>query len=188
MIAWIRNITQAYVQSETGLNHEILAHLPMQIRYKYLEGTVIQVVKPLYRITEAGTHCWAMYHNHHLKKLQMMTSTYDPCLLISNAENSKFACIGMQTDDTLRLLTTKFSKHENEQLKAAALSAKSKQRLITDKPLVFNGGIIILDGNMVILRQKGQAKRLQLVDANALDAKQQYVKQRTRDVYITSIC
>jgi len=56
MIAWIRDITQAYVQSETGLNREILAHLPMQIRHKHPEGTVMQVVKPLYGIAEAGTH------------------------------------------------------------------------------------------------------------------------------------
>jgi hypothetical protein len=56
MIAWIRDIIQAYVQSETDLNREILAYLPIQIWHKYPEGTVMQVIKPLYRIAEAGTH------------------------------------------------------------------------------------------------------------------------------------
>jgi hypothetical protein len=102
----------------------------------------------------------------------MMTSTYDPYLLISNAENPEFACIGMQTNDTLGLSTTKFSEYEDEQLKAAAFSAKLKQRLTTDEPLIFNRGIITLDGNMVMLWQKRQAKRLQLIDANVLNAKQ----------------
>jgi hypothetical protein len=171
MVAWIRDITQAYVQSETWLNREIIAYLPIQIRHQYPKGTVMRVIKPLYGIAEAGTHWWAIYYNHYLKKLQIMTSTYDSCLLISDIGNPEFACIEMQTDDTLGLSTVKFSKHEDEQLKAATFSAKPKQRLTIDEPLVFNGGIIMLDGNMVMLRQKGQAKRLQLVNANVLEAK-----------------
>src|SRR5579862_7602121 len=149
MIAWIRDITHEYVQSETGLNWEILAYLPIQIRHKYPEGMVMQVVKPLYGIAEAETHWWATYYNHHLKKLQMMTSTYDPCLLISDTGNPEFVCIKMQTDDTLGLSTEKFSRLEDEQLKAVNFSAKPKQRLTTDEPLIFNGEIITLDGSMV---------------------------------------
>ena len=56
MIAWIRDITQAYVQSETGLNCEILAYLLVQICHKYPEETGMQVVKPLYGVAEAGTY------------------------------------------------------------------------------------------------------------------------------------
>jgi hypothetical protein len=188
MVAWIRDITQAYVQSETGLNREILAYLPAQIRHQYPESTVMRVIKPLYGIAEAGTHWWATYHNHHLKKLQMVTSTYDPCLLISATENPEFACVGMQTDDTLGLSTTEFSQREDEQLKEAAFNAKPKQELTADGPLVFNGGIVALASNTITLRQKGQAKKLQLIDVNAPNAKQQYVEQRARGAYIASIC
>jgi hypothetical protein len=188
MTAWIRDITQAYVQSETGLNRRILAHLPPQIHHKYPAGTIMQVVKPLYGIAEAGTHWWATYHNHHLKKLQMTTSTYDPCLLISNTENPEFACIGMQTDDTLGLSTAEFSRREDERLEEAAFSAKPKQRLTTEEPLMFNGGIIALHGDVVTLRQKGQAKKLRLINADVPDTKQQYVEQRARGAYIASIC
>jgi hypothetical protein len=148
----------------------------------------MQVVKPLYGVAEAGTHWWATYHNHHLKKLQMITSTYDPCLLISDAKNPEFACVGMQTNDTLGLSTPKFSQREDEQLKEAAFSAKPKQTLTADEPLLFNGGIISLDGDTITLRQKGQAKRLRLVNASSPDAKQQYVEQRARGAYIASIC
>jgi hypothetical protein len=188
MVAWLRDITQAYVQSETWLNRKILAYLPTQIRHLYPEGTVMRVVKPLYGLAEAGTHWWATYHNHHLKKLQMVTSTYDPCLLISAAENPDFACIGMQTDDTLGLSTTTFSQREEEQLKEAAFSAKPKQLLTVDEPLIFNGGIVTLTGSTITLRQKGQATKLQPIDANAPNAKQQYVEQRARGAYIASIC
>lgn len=188
MCAWLRDITQAYVQSETALNRTILAHLPAQIKHMHPQGTVMRVIKPLYGLAEAGTHWWATYHNHHLKKLQMMTSTYDPCLLISTPENPDFACVGMQTDDTLGLSTTTFSQREDEQLRGAAFTAKPKQLLSEDEPLAFNGGIVTLNGGSITLRQKGQAKRLQPVDADALNTKQQYVEQRARGAYIASIC
>jgi hypothetical protein len=181
-------ITQAYVQSETILNCKILAYLPPQIRHRYPERTVMQVIKPPYRIVKAGTYWWATYHNHRLKKLQMTTSTYDLCPFFSSAENPEFACIGMQTNNTLGLSTPKFSQHKDEQLKEAAFSAKPKQTLTADEPLLFNGGIISLDGDTITLQQKGQAKRLRLIDASSSDTKQQYVEQRARGAYIASIC
>jgi hypothetical protein len=38
--------------------------------------------KPLYRIPEAKTHWWAIYHKHYREKLAIAMFTYDPCLLI----------------------------------------------------------------------------------------------------------
>ncbi|KAL0943110.1 uncharacterized protein CTRU02_200996 [Colletotrichum truncatum] len=54
---WLRDITQAYVQSSTRLNRTILAYPPKQIQDQYPKGTIMEVVKPLYGIAEAGTHC-----------------------------------------------------------------------------------------------------------------------------------
>ncbi len=53
---YLQDITQAYTQSETKLNRLILAHLPKQIQNQYSTNTIIVVLKPLYRIVEAGTH------------------------------------------------------------------------------------------------------------------------------------
>jgi hypothetical protein len=152
------------VQSEKALRRKILAFLPQQIRHLYPEGTVMRVIKPLYGLAEAGTYWWVTYHNHHLKRLQMTTSTYDPCLLISSPENAEFACVGMQTDDTLGLSTEAFSQRENDQLKEASFSAKDKQFLTPAEPLAFNGGIVTLDDNgSITLRQKGQAQKLKWI-------------------------
>ena len=188
LVLWLRDITQAYVQSSSELARTVLARLPTQIRDNYPDGTVMRVIKPLYGIAEAGTHWWATYHNHHLKKLQMVTSTYDPCLLISSVENDQFGLIGMQTDDTIGLTTATFSQREEEKLVEAAFKAKPKEVLEVDKPLIFNGGIVSLDGDCLILRQKGQGKRLEVIDAKVPTAKQQYVEQRARGAYIASIC
>lgn len=188
---WLRDITQAYVQSETPLNRTILARLPKQIEPDHPPDTIMKVIKPLYGIAEAGTHWWATYSRHHRERLQMETSTYDPCLLISTAENEDFACVGMQTDDTLGLSDAEFSIREDKELADAAFTAKPKQLLGVSSPLIFNGGIVSLtEDGILTLRQKDQGKKIDLIDVNAEEneAKRQYVEQRARGAYIASIC
>ncbi|KAF1360326.1 hypothetical protein EJ07DRAFT_41949, partial [Lizonia empirigonia] len=75
MQLWLRDITQAYTQSEDHLQRTIIAELPVQLRQAYPEGTVMVVVKPLYGIAEAGAYWWATYFRHHTTKLEMETST-----------------------------------------------------------------------------------------------------------------
>jgi hypothetical protein len=53
---WLRNITQAYTQSETLLQRTVLAHPPEQLHHQYPQGTIMMVIKPLYGIAEAGAH------------------------------------------------------------------------------------------------------------------------------------
>lgn len=190
-ILWIRDITQAYVQSATPLNRAIYAALPKEIAHLHPAGTIMRVIKPLYGIAEAGTHWWATYHRHHRDLLGMETSTYDPCLLVTTASSSSFGCVGMQTDDTLGLSDLEFSERENKALADAAFTAKPKTILSPHTPLMFNGGIVTLaDNGNLTLRQKGQGRCLSLVDLEAppAEAKQQYVEQRARAAYLASIC
>jgi len=116
-VIWLRDITQAYVQSTTLLNRLILANLPKELQHLYPQNTLMEVKKPLYGIPEAGNHWWATYHKHHIERLGMEASTYDPCLLITKTENKDtdmFGIIGIQTDDTLGLSTEKFVNLEEE--------------------------------------------------------------------------
>ncbi|CEJ95277.1 Putative Polyprotein [[Torrubiella] hemipterigena] len=179
---WLRDITQAYAQSTTPLQRTILAKLPDQIRDKYPTGTIMRVIKPLYGIPEAGTHWWATYSRHHLDKLGMVMSTFDPCLLISNTD--KFGVIGMQTDDTLGLSDRGFYDLEDEELKKANFAAKPREILGIENPLTFNGCRLHVDVDGVItMVQKGQAQKLGIPSDN-----QGYVEQRARGAYLASIC
>ena len=188
MDLWLRDIIQAYVQSATVLQRTILAHPPKQIEHLYPKGTIMVVIKPLYGIAEAGTHWWATYFNHHREKLGMETSTYDPCLLITKS-SEHFGIVGMQTDDTLILCNTDFSKLEENELNEAKFAAKPKEKLSADSPLLFNGCILTkqADGSMRLC-QKKQGERLRLVSNDPTISKQQYVEQRARGAYIASIC
>ncbi|KAF7122850.1 hypothetical protein CNMCM5793_000960 [Aspergillus hiratsukae] len=185
----IRDITQAYVQSTTSLNQLILAHLPKEIKGKFPAGTIMVVRKPLYGIPEAGTHWWATYHKHHQEKLEMTTSTYDPCLLITTGKKA-FGVVGMQTDDTLILGSDEFAMLEEEELAEAKFSAKPKDTLSSETPLIFNGCILTKQqGDVPVeLRQKEQGKRLKLINHRFKDFKHAYMEQRARGAYIATIC
>jgi len=45
-------------------------------------------MKPLYGIAEVGIHWWVTYYKHHYKKLNIITSTYNAYLLITNNKNT----------------------------------------------------------------------------------------------------
>ncbi|XDG08264.1 hypothetical protein ABKA04_007879 [Annulohypoxylon sp. FPYF3050] len=188
MTVWLRDVTQAYTQSKTPLNRRIIARLPSELIHRYPEGTLMVVVKPIYGVPEAGTHWWATYFKHHKERLGMITSTYDPCLLISEAKD-KFGIVGMQTDDTLGVSDKAFDQMEDEELRKAKILAKPKTYLTKDEPLMFNGCVLSKGTNdNVDITQKGQGKKIEMIQVNAKDAAQQYVQQRARGAYIASIC
>ncbi|KAM4055473.1 DUF1421 multi-domain protein [Hirsutella rhossiliensis] len=113
----------------------ILTYLPTELQGKYPNRTIIRVIKPLYGIAEAGVHWFRTYQQHHLEKLDMSTSTYDSCLLISNTGPDTLGIVGMQTDDTLILGTNNFSTREEEELQrqnfvpSPRLTSHTEQRL-----------------------------------------------------------
>ncbi|EFQ85084.1 hypothetical protein PTT_20063 [Pyrenophora teres f. teres 0-1] len=142
MKLWLQDITQAYTQSDDRLQ---------------------LVVKPLYGIAEAGAYWWSIYFKHHTTTLNIETSTYDPCLLISKATDARtttgFSIVSMQTNDTLGLLDNTFANREDKELR---FKAKDKQYLTDTEPIEFNGCTVRLSSDSVItLRQKKQGKKLE---------------------------
>ena len=105
----------------------------------------------------------------------MATSIYNPYFLISTTEDS-FGIVKMQTDDIIILSDNRFAATEEDELMKTKLLAKSKEKLTSDALLIFNGCILIQESNIVLLRQKDQGKKIQLIDINAMDFKQRYVE------------
>ena len=184
----LRDITQAYPQSQTDLARTILADLPRETRTKYPEGTIIRVIRPLYGIAEAGVHWFATYQGHHCNKLNMVTSTYDPCLLVTDGRRETFAIVALQTDDTLAVCTDRFATAEDTALTEAKFRAKPKTALAEGKPLEFNGNTVTMMEDTIMLTQKGQGRKIEAIDLAAADRAQKYMEQRARGAYIASIC
>jgi hypothetical protein len=78
-----------------------------------------------------------------------------------------FDITAMQTDDTLIICSPEFSAKEKEKIQKAAFRAKSKARLAKSSPMEFNGARLTLEGDQLYLRQKGQSKKLKLINAQA---------------------
>jgi hypothetical protein len=81
----------------------------------------------------------------------MATLIYDLCLLITTTENG-FGIVGMQTDDTIILADKPFSVLEENELLNAKFIIKSKEKLTSDSPLIFNECVLVQDGNTMSFR------------------------------------
>ncbi|RYC58587.1 hypothetical protein CHU98_g7622 [Xylaria longipes] len=157
----LKDITQAYVQSEDKLSRDIYARLPPKLKNKYPPGTILWIVQPLYSLAESGLYWFKTYHQHHREKLKMQVSTF---------------------------ATPKFSVREEEELQQAKLRTKPKETLSPNHPIEFNGGKISTYGHNITMTQKGQAKDLAEIDPRTKSFAQAYVSQRARGAYISSIC
>jgi hypothetical protein len=155
----IRDITQAYTQSLSDLVRPffIYANKELAKQLGIKEGDIVQVIRPLYGIPEAGNHWYKTYLEHHLNALRMKQSTYDLCLLFSK---EPFGVIGLQTDDTLGVVDEKFANLEQDELEKAGFMAKEREVLSEATPIKFNGGLIQKKGNKVILNQQRQCETL----------------------------
>ncbi|EED11957.1 hypothetical protein TSTA_000350 [Talaromyces stipitatus ATCC 10500] len=145
MVVEIRDITQVYTQAKTKLQRIIVTNLSKEIRGKYPPGSLLLVEGALYGIPEASVHWFGTYHEHYKVKIDMETSTYDPCLLVTKPGAESFGLVGMQTDDILIIATEKFARGEERALQEVGFKAKPKTQLSQDTPLEFNGARIILE-------------------------------------------
>ncbi|EED18931.1 hypothetical protein TSTA_126390 [Talaromyces stipitatus ATCC 10500] len=96
--------------AKTKLQRIIIANLPKEMRSKYPPDLLLLVEGALYGIPEAGVHWFSTYHEHHKVKMDMETSMYNPCLLVTKPGAESFSLVGMQTDDTLIIATEKFAR------------------------------------------------------------------------------
>ena len=147
---YLRDISQAYVQSTTTLNRDFYVRPPPELTRQLGLGrdSILRVVKPLYGVPEAGNHWFKTYHSHHTKELSMNQSTYDPCLLYSN---KPFGVVGLQTDDTLFLADKGFAEQEQIQLQKAGFMAKDREQLQQGKDLKFNGAVVHIEDTNITL-------------------------------------
>jgi hypothetical protein len=77
----------------------------------------------------------------------MLTSTYDPCLLVTNSDIDVFGIVGMQTDDTLMLGTAAFLSLEEKKIQKAQFRSKPKAALTLEVQLDFNGCTLTMNAS-----------------------------------------
>jgi carbonic anhydrase/acetyltransferase-like protein (isoleucine patch superfamily) len=115
--------------------------------------------------------------------------------------------MSMQTDDTFILVDQSFAVVEDETIHSAKIMIKTREQLISNNSLKFNDIRIerldSIDQNAIIIyfRQETHIQDIQLIQSiesiitdarnkvrTQLTSKKQYVIQRAREAYLTSIC
>ena len=86
------------------MNRDFFVYLLLELGLK--DGLILRVIKPLYNVPETSNHWFNTYHRHHLNKLQINQSIYNPCLLYTNSNS--FGIVGLQTNDILFLTNKTF--------------------------------------------------------------------------------
>lgn len=198
---YLRDITQAYVQSRTQLIRDFYIRPPVEMGLD--KNTLLKVIKPLHAMAEAGNHWFSTYHKLHKEVLKMSPSTYDHCFLYrKNLQRDLIGITGMQTDDTLTSATDEFAKLEQETITAASIISKPVQKLTTETRLMFNGAVLKRGiNNSIVVSQPKQCQNLSIVKEvlkentssrerpqKELSVKEQFVAQRARGAYIASVC
>ena len=197
---YLRDVTQAYVQSTTKLNREFYVRPPQELAHRFPPDAILQCVKPLYGIPEAGNHWFKTYHGHHVNKLSMVTSTFDPCLLHCDSPDKGFGIVGMQTDDTLIVGDQVFAQHEEYEINKANILCKARKKLSASTPLKFNGGLISESSQGILLTQERTCKQIRMVKTSNADTVssrgkirkdmtpyEQYISQRALGAYVASM-
>jgi hypothetical protein len=197
---YLRNITQAYVQSKTPLNRQFFIRPPSELNLS--KDSILRVVKPLYGVPEAGAHWFNTYQKHHKNNLMMIESTFDSCLLhIEFIFINRFEVIDIQTDDTLILADDEFVTLKQNELVRARLTFKQREKLISTTSIKFNDDLISLSDNSLLLTQSKQFDQIKLINLSfsinltsfreeirkMITLKDQYIAQRARDAYIATV-
>jgi hypothetical protein len=162
---YLRDISQAYVQSRTSLARDFYAKPPPELGLP--PNTILKLVRPLYGVPEAGNHWFQTYHRYHHKKLKMEQSTYDPCLLFMKEDN--IGIISLQTNNTLLLANKDFEAEEERELLKVGFLTKEREELMTTNLIKFNGGQLTLKGNFLTLTQGQHCQNLRAVSLETTD-------------------
>lgn len=156
---WSTDINQAYLQSAANLKRKIFV-CPDVLELD--RDTLLQVVKPLYGLTDAGDYWGQTLTDHHTKELKMEQATGDFSLFFKRIAGKLTGISGTYVDDILRTGTKQF---EEEATRTTGTSFDSKNP--ETPPLSFTGLRITENEDGRRLSQSAYISKLQLLPAAA---------------------
>jgi hypothetical protein len=161
MNLYLRNITQAYVQSITSLNRDFFFRSFVEL-IKHLDidtNSILKIIKSLYDVFEIDNHWFVIYHAHHVNKLEMSQSIYDFCFLHTDMKidtssdletdlkddfllRTNMSIVNMQTNNILILIDSNFVAAKKKAIIDVKIMIKSRNNLESNFSLKFNDTII----------------------------------------------
>lgn len=179
--SYIRDISQAYLQSESDLERKIFLKAPKEMGLE--DDEVLLVTKPLYGVPESGLHWFVTYQTHHKERLGMNCTRGDPCLLFRPGETSPDGLTALQVDDSYGHGTEKFLRDED--LESKRFKCKPRKIISEGDTVPFNGsGISIKECGVNSLDQSDKLEKVSIPETQSdlvsVRAQIQYVGCCTR--------
>ena len=119
--------------------------------HQYPKNIIIVVLKPLYRIVEAGTYQQAIYNKYYKEKFLITTFIFNPYFLIITI-GTLFGIISIQTNNIIILKDDQFLALKEDKLVKVNLIVKLKEKLNLIILLLFNRYILFLNIKSITLR------------------------------------
>lgn len=113
------NVSQAYMQPDTSITRTVFLIPAASLNLP--ADTMLRAACLLCGLSESRLHCFATYHQNQTKRLKMMPSAHDPCLLftpnIRSGDKKENAMVCLQTDDTIYAGAAAFKEREEHLLR-----------------------------------------------------------------------
>jgi len=179
--SYVRDILQAYIQSESNLERMIYIKPPEEMNLSHNE--ILLVKKPLYGIPESGLHWFATYQSHHIEKLGMKASKGDVCVLYKTDDSRLTGVTILQVDDSFGHGTAEFL--EKEEAGSKRFQCKPRKLLSPGDSALFNACNISMDRDGAYTTSQSEKLRKMLPPTNqesliSTRAKIQYIGSCTR--------
>ena len=136
--AYIRDVSQAYIQSHSVLNRTIYLKPPEEMNLP--KNHVLLVKKPLYGIPESGLHWFLTYQSHHKQMLHMEETHGDKCILYRLKNNLLDGLTILQVDDSFGHGSKEFL--DDEERESHKFKCKPRQVIVSGSNVQFNGANI----------------------------------------------
>lgn len=189
LIVFLRDIIQAYTQSDTTMTDPVFVKPPKCLGFP--PDVILRVERCLYGLPESGLHWFGTYHKHHMAYLHLRPSVHDPCFLYTPRmfakpieQKNAIGLTCLQTDDTANLGTRAFQQREQEGVKK--FRHKPATQLDIGKKALFNGALLTNHSDKYTMTQPVHISKLQKLPLGA--TAKDYVTQRARGAYIASVC
>lgn len=134
MSALSRDITQAYIQAEIPLEWKVHIAPPEEIEIS--TNKVLNIIQPLYTMSESGLHRYLTYIDHHTNKLGTTRACTAPRLLYRHEQGTLKRVVILQADDRFIAGSEFFLEWGEEEAKQFVLKPR---KVLKNEPVLFNG-------------------------------------------------
>lgn len=152
---WSQDVTQAYLQAEDNLRR--LVYVKPTKQFGLQDGQLLQLLKPLYGLSDAGDYWDATMSNHLQKELGMQQASLDISLFYKHDGATIQGISGMYVDDGIHAGNDVFVEECNK----TQARFKSKPRNFDN--FKFSGMVVSSVEDGIILDQNECAKRIHVL-------------------------